>query len=124
MSCNEYRNVYDYDYHTPAQWRYNSEREVASAEEQQELAQRLTREADRLVGQSSEAVIKNKQEINHQSKVKVKDIKFKCSEIEKQKNDLDEEITLLLGYQTRIENANKLLVGNSLEVIAECLKHR
>jgi len=68
--------------------------------------------------------MKNKLDIDHQSKVKVRDIQYKCREIEKQKYDLEEEICLLLGYQVRIENANKLLVGDALDVISECLKLR
>ncbi|KAF0754187.1 tektin-1-like [Aphis craccivora] len=124
MSCNNYCNVYNYDYHTPTEWKYNSEQEITAAEEQRELAQRLTLEADRLFGQAKDSVIKNKLDIDYQSKVKVKDIEYKCKEIEKQKGDLDEEICLLLGYQVRIENANKLLVGDALDVIAECLRLR
>ncbi|CAH1736529.1 unnamed protein product [Aphis gossypii] len=124
MNCNNYCNIYNYDYHTPTEWRYNSELEITAAEEQRELAQRLTLEADRLFGQAKDSVIKNKLDIDYQSKVKVKDIEYKCKEIEKQKGDLDEEICLLLGYQVRIENANKLLVGDALDVIAECLRLR
>lgn len=124
MSCSNYRNVDSYDYYTPAEWRYNSQMEMTAADKQQELAQRLIREADRLVDQAKDSVVKNKQEIDHQSKVKVKDIEFKCSEIDKQIADLDEEIALLLGYQTRIENANKSLTGDSLDVITECLRLR
>lgn len=124
MSCNNYRNVDSYDYHTPAEWRYNSQLEMIAAEEQQELAQRLVREADRLVDQAKDSVVQNKLEIDHQSKVKVKDIEFKCSEIERQIGDLEEEIALLLGCQTRIENAKKSLTGDSLDVIAECLRLR
>lgn len=125
MSCNNnYRNVYNNNYHTPAEWRYNSEQEILAAEEQQELSQRLTLEADRLINQIKDSVVKNKLEIDHQSKVKVTDIEFKCKEIEKQKYDLDEEIELLVDYQVRIENANKSLVGEGLDVIAECLKLR
>jgi len=116
--------MYNYNYHTPAKWRYNSEQELLAAKGQQELAQRLTLEADRLVNQTKDSVIKNKQEVDHQSKVKVKDIEFKCKEIEKQKYDLDKEIELLVGYQTRIENANKSLVGDALDVITNCLKLR
>lgn len=124
MSCNNYCNVYSYDYHTPTEWRYNSEQEITAAEEQRELAQRLTLEANRLFGQARDSVVKNKLDIDHRSKVKVKDLEYKCREIEKQKYDLDEEIHLLLGYQMRIDNANKLLVGDALDVISECLKHR
>ncbi|XP_022164083.1 tektin-1-like [Myzus persicae] len=124
MSCNNYCNVYGYDYHTPTEWRYNSEQEITAAEEQQELAQRLTLEADRLFGQAKDSVMKNKLDIDHRSKVKVRDIEYKCREIEKQKYDLDEEICLLLGYQVRIKNSNKLLVGDALDVIAECLRLR
>jgi len=124
MSCNNYCNVYNYDYHTPTKWRYNSEQEITAAEEQRELAQRLTLEADRLFGQTKDSVIKNKLDIDYQSKVKVKDIEYKCKEIEKQKGNLDEEICLLLDYQVRIENSNKLLVGDALKVIAECLRLR
>ncbi|XP_025194931.1 tektin-1-like [Melanaphis sacchari] len=124
MSCNNYCNVYNYEYHTPTEWRYNSEQEITAAEEQRELAQRLTLEADRLVGQAKDSVMKNKLDIDYQSKVKVKDLEYKCKEIEKQKVDLDEEIRLLLGYQMRIENANKWLIGDALDVIAECLRLR
>ncbi|XP_026805473.1 tektin-1-like [Rhopalosiphum maidis] len=124
MSCNNYYNVYNFNYHTPTEWRYNSEQEITAAEEQRELAQRLTLEADRLFGQAKDSVIKNKLDIDYQSKVIIKDIEYKCKEIEKQKNDLDEEICLLLGYQVRIDNANKLLVGDALDAIAECLRLR
>jgi len=116
--------MYGYNYHTPTEWRYNSEQEITAAEEQRELAQRLTLEADRLFGQAKDSVMKNKLDIDHRSKVKVRDIEYKCREIEKQKYDLDEEICLLLGYQARIENSNKLLVGDALDVIAECLRLR
>jgi len=116
--------VYGYDYHTPTEWQYNSEQEITAAEEQRELAQRLTLEADRLFGQVKDSAMKNKLDIEHRSKVKVKDLEYKCREIEKQKHDLDEEIRLLLGYQVRIENSNKLLVGDALDVIAECLRLR
>jgi len=124
MNCKNDRDVKSYDYHTPAEWRYSSELEIMASEEQQELAQRLTLEADRLVNQAKDAVGKNKLEIDHQSKVKVKDIEYKCRELEIQKFGLNEEIRLLLGYQTRIENANKQLVGDALDAIAECLRLR
>lgn len=123
MSCN-YSNVYNNNYHTPTEWRRNSEQEMVAAEQQQEWAQRLTLEADRLVDQAKDSVMKNKLEVDYRSKVKIKDIEFKCNEIEKQKNDVDEEIELLLVYQTRIENANKSLTGDSLDVINECVRLR
>lgn len=124
MSCNNYYNVYSYDYHTTTEWRNKSEQEITAAKEQRELAQRLTLEADRLFSQTKDSVIKNKLDVDHRSKVKVKDLEYKCREIEKQKYDLDEEIRLLLGCQVRIENAIKLLVGDALDVINECLRLR
>lgn len=124
MNCkNDSKEKYN-NYHTPAEWRYSSELEIMASEEQQELAQRLELEANRLVDQAKDAVGKNKLEIDHQSKVKVKDIEYKCKELENQKNGLNEEIRLLLGYQTRIENAKKRLVGDALDAIAECLRLR
>lgn len=124
MTCNNYNNVYNYDYHTPVEWRDSNEEEIIAAEKQQELTQRLTLKADQLVNQTHESAVKKKLEIDHHSKVKVKDLEYKCKEIEKQKYDLEEEIGLLLGYQIRIENANKSLVGDALDVIAECLRLR
>lgn len=124
MNCNHDRKVKSSDYHTPAEWRKIGELEIMASEEQQELAQRLTLEADRLVDQAKDAVGKNKLEIDHQSKVKVKDIEYKCRELEKQKYGVNEEIRMLLGYQTRIENAKKQLVGDALDAIAECLRLR
>lgn len=121
MNC---KNEKKYDYHTPAEWLHSSDLEMMAAEEQQELAQRLRLEADRLVDQAKDTVVKNKLEIDHQSKVKVKDIEYKCRELEKQKYGLDEEIQLLLGYQTRIENVKKGLVGDALDAIAECFRFR
>jgi len=124
MNCKNDSNVKNNDYHTPAEWRFSSELEITQSEVQQELAQRLTLEADRLVDQANDAVGKNKLEIDHQSKVKVKDIEYKCMELENHKNGLNEEIRLLLGYQTRIENAKKRLLGDALDVIAECFRLR
>ncbi|XP_026819122.1 tektin-1-like [Rhopalosiphum maidis] len=124
MNCKNDSKVKNNDYHTPAEWRFINELEIMASSEQQELAQRLTLEADRLVDQAKDAVGKNKLEIDHQSKVKVKDIEYKCSELENQKNGLNEEIRLLLGYQTRIENAKKRLLGDALDAIAECFRLR
>jgi len=124
MNCKNDHKIKNSDYHTPAEWRHRGELEIMASEEQQEVAQRLTLEADRLVDQAKDAVGKNKLEIDHQSKVKVKDIEYKCKELEKQKDGVNEEIRLLLGYQTRIENAKKQLVGDALEAIAECLRLR
>lgn len=124
MFCDQYRNLYRYKYHTPLEWRQRGEQEIAAAEEQQELAQRLTLEADRLVAKAKDSIVQNKQEIDHQSKVKVKDVEFKCNEIERQKRDVEDEIDLLLGYRTRIEDANKFLVGDGIKIIDEILNIR
>lgn len=125
MTCpKNISNIHNNNYHTHAEWWYDSKQEVIAAEKQQEASQRLTLEADRLIHQTRDTIIKNKLEIDHQSKVKVKDIVFKCEEIERKKYDLSEEMGLLLIYQTRIENANKSLVGDSLDIIAECLRVR
>lgn len=124
MICNNHHNVYNYDYHTPVEWQYNNEQEIIAAEKQQELTQKLTLEADRLVNQTNELVVKKRLEIDHHSKVKIKDLEYKCKEIEKQKYDLNAEIELLFEYQIRIQNANKSLIGDALDVISECLKLR
>ncbi|XP_025202987.1 tektin-1-like [Melanaphis sacchari] len=124
MNCKNDNKVKKSDYHTPAEWWYSSELEIMASEKQQELSQRLAIEADQLVDQAKDAVGKNKLEIDHQSKVKVKDIEYKCRELETYKNGLNEEIRLLLGYQNRIENAKKRLVGDALDAIAECLRLR
>lgn len=124
MTSNNYRDLCMKDYHTPAEWQIFNKQEVTASEEQQELAERLTLEANRLVNKTKDSLNKNKLETDHQSKVKVKDVEYKCIEIENQKKDLDEEIELLLGYKARIENAKKSLVGDTLDVIAECLKYR
>lgn len=119
MSCNNY-----YNFHTPAEWQQSCELEIKTAEKQQELAQRLILEADQLVNQAKDLVMKSKLETEHQAKVKVNDVVYKCNEIERKKFDLEEEIGLLLNYQMRIEKANKFLIGDSLDVIAECLRFR
>ncbi|XP_050533476.1 tektin-1-like [Daktulosphaira vitifoliae] len=110
--------------HTLSEWWHNNEQQIRAAEDQQEWAQRLTSEAERLIYETHDSVIKNKLEIDHQSKVKVNDIEFKKKEIQNKKNDLDEEINMLLVYEERIKNANNSLVGDAMDIIAECLKLR
>lgn len=119
MSCNNY-----YNFHTPAEWQLNCELEMKTADKEQELAQRLILEADRLVNQAKDLVVKNKLETEHQAKVKVNDVIYKCNEIEKKKFDLEDEIELLSNYQMRIEKANTFLIGDSLDVITKCLNFR
>ncbi|VVC36171.1 Tektin [Cinara cedri] len=109
---------------TPLEWRYNSELEITAVEKQQELAQRLTHEADRIMKQAKDTVLKHKLEIDHQTKVKINDVEFKCNEIEKQMHDVEEEIELLFGYQTRIEKFNKTFSVEALDAIAVCLRQR
>lgn len=112
------------NYNTPAEWQNYCTLEINKSLKQQESSQRLVRAAERLVEQSKDIVLKNKLETDHQTKVKVSDVVYKCDEIERKKFDLEEELELLSHYQMRIEKANKLLIGDSLDVISECLELR
>lgn len=119
MNCNN-----NNEYNSPEEWKHRCELEIKSFMKQQESAQRLVREARRLVKQTKQLAVNNKQETDYQAKVKVNDTDYKCNEIEKKIFDLEEELELLSNYQMRIEKANKLLLGDSLDVIAECLRLR
>lgn len=109
---------------TPEEWQYINELEITAAEKQQEIAHRLILEADQLMKQAKDTVLKNELEIDHRSKININDVKFKCNEIESQKRHVEEEIEFLLCYQTRIEKFNKTFSSNALDAIAECLKQR
>lgn len=122
MHCIDQGNVYNS--HTPDEWRYTNEQEINAAEKQQELAQRLTLEADRLMKQAKDTVLKNELEIDHRSNVKINDVEFKRNEIERQKRNVEEEIELLLGYQMCIEKFSNNFSNDALDAIAECLRHR
>ncbi|VVC26078.1 Tektin [Cinara cedri] len=109
---------------TPAQWLDNSCLEISVAEKQQEFAQRLALQADRLIGRSNESVLKKESEVDHRSKVTVKDVEYKCDEIEKQKHNVVEEIDLLVACQKRIEYVINNFSAEALDAIAECLRLR
>lgn len=113
-----------YSSHTPEEWRYTNEQEIIAAEKKQESAQRLILEADRLMEQTKDKVLKNELEIDHRSKAKIKDVEFKRNEIERQKRYVEEEIELLLGYQMCIEKFSNNFSNDALDAIAECLRHR
>jgi hypothetical protein len=119
MNCNK-----NNEYHEPAEWKHHCETDIKSSMKQQELTQRLVHEARRLVQQTKQIADNNKQETDFQAKIKVNDIDYKLNEIERKIFDLEEELKILSNYHMRIEKANKLLLGDSLDVIAECLRLR
>lgn len=106
------------------EWRYNSNLEIAMAEDQQQLVHKLELNANRLINHTNDSMLKNKSEVNHRCKVTIKDVEYKRDEIKSQKRNVEEEVELLYGYQRRVENVIKSFSNEVLEAIAECLRVR
>lgn len=94
------------------------------SEAQQELADRLLNESQRICELSSEMVRNNKEETDYRLKEKLEDIEFRKKELLRIRKEVLLEIDALSIYKERIIDALSSVRRNALVISDKCLSFR
>ncbi|KAL1132235.1 hypothetical protein AAG570_010192 [Ranatra chinensis] len=106
---------------TLTQWHLTTRDHCRNADDQQQLADRILAESERVIEEAEETVLKNKKEVEHHINVKIKDIEFLKSLAGAQKKEMDKEVDAMLLYRERIQDAQRALGTRGLDIIRKCL---
>lgn len=103
------------------QWHLNNRHRYRCSEAQQELADRLLNESQRVCELSSEKVRNNKEETDHRLKEKIEDIEFRKKELLRIRKEVLLEIDALSIYKERIMDALSSVRKNAFVICEKCL---
>ncbi|CAK9812375.1 TEKT1 [Anthophora quadrimaculata] len=106
------------------QWHLNNRHRFRCSEAQQELADRLLNESERVCELSTETVQANKLETDHRLKEKIEDIEFRKRELLRIRKEVLFEFDALLIYKERIMDALSSVKRNALVICENCLIFR
>ncbi|KAG6802019.1 tektin-1 [Apis mellifera caucasica] len=106
------------------QWHLNNRHRYRCSEAQQELADRLLNESQRICELSSETVKNNKEETDHRLKEKIGDIEFRKKELLRIRKEVILEIDTLSIYKERIMDALSSIRKSALIICEKCLVFR
>ncbi|KAK9301060.1 hypothetical protein QLX08_006404 [Tetragonisca angustula] len=106
------------------QWHLNNRHRYRCSEAQQELADRLLNESQRICELSSERVRNNKEETDYRLKEKLEDIEFRKKELLRIRKEVLFEIDALSIYKERIMDALSSVRRSALVISDKCLSFR
>ncbi|XP_024946354.1 tektin-1 [Cephus cinctus] len=103
------------------EWKLNNRYRYRCSEAQQELADRLLAESDRVCELSAETVKANKEETDHYLKEKLDDIEFRKQELLRVRKEVLLETDALATYKERLMDALSSVKRNALVICEKCL---
>ncbi|XP_017882422.2 tektin-1 [Ceratina calcarata] len=106
------------------QWHLNNRHRYRCSEAQQELADRLLNECQRVCEFSSETARNNKEETDHRLREKLEDIEFRKKELLRIRKEVLLESDALSMYKQRIMDALASVRRNALVICEKCLIFR
>lgn len=109
---------------THNEWKVNNHGKRIISEQQQELADRVISESDRLVDEIRLKTHQNHGESNHRLGERISDIKFLRDELEKHKAEACAEEEALKTYRMRISKALEVFREKFLPICRKCLELR
>nr|CAD7576070.1 unnamed protein product [Timema californicum] len=106
---------------TLTEWGLNNRRRYRLADDQQQLAERLIAESDRVREVTEEVTKLNKTEVDKKLRERITDIEFLKEENEKQKTECCLEEEALNTYKERLLDAIESLKENALKLCNKCI---
>jgi tektin-1 len=106
---------------TLSEWYLNNRRHYRTAEDQQQVADRVIAESDRLCDLISDVTKYNKAEVDNKLEERIKDTEYQKKENEIQKKECCNEEEALLTYRERIMNALEPLKEQALKICKKCI---
>lgn len=103
------------------EWHLNNRYRFRCSEAQQQLADRLLAESDRIRELTTENAKANKAEVDHRLEEKLKDIEFRKEELLRIRKEVLLECDALLVYKERLMDALSSVKRNALVICQKCL---
>lgn len=109
---------------TLSEWELNNRTNTRYTLDQQQLAQRILVESERLCDKSRESAERNKLETNHKIDERISEIQFRKNETEINRKDIEMEVEALMTYKERIMDALAYIKSEALRICKTCLMLR
>ncbi|XP_015514892.2 tektin-1 [Neodiprion pinetum] len=103
------------------EWYVNNRHRYRCSETQQQLAERLLAECDRIRTLTEESARSNKEEVDYRLEEKVKDIEFRKKELLNVRKEVLHEVDALGIYKERLMDALSSVKCNALVICQKCL---
>lgn len=103
------------------EWHLNNRYRYRCSEAQQQLADRLLAESDRIRELTAENAKTNKEEVDHRLKEKLEDIEFRKEELLRIRKEVLLEIDALGVYKERLMDALSSVKRSALVICQKCL---
>lgn len=109
---------------TLAEWKLSNDQRCRNTEDQQQLADRVLAESERLRDETGERSELMKDTVDRRMEERIGDIEFCKSELEIQRREICTELEALSMYKTRLQDCLASLQANALNICRKCLMLR
>ncbi|KDR20069.1 tektin-1 isoform X2 [Zootermopsis nevadensis] len=106
---------------TLSEWYLNNRRQYRTAEDQQQVAERVIAKSDLLCDLISDATKYNKAEVDKKLEERIKDTEYHKKENEIKKKECCKEEEVLLTYRRRIMDALESLKEQAMKICKKCI---
>lgn len=106
---------------TLSEWYLNNRVRYRCTLDQQQLAERVLTECERIREKTSEISKLNKADTDHCLNQRIEEIEFRKRETEKQRKDVVLEIDALITYKERIMDAMQSIKDEALRICKKCI---
>lgn len=113
-----------YPKYSHKEWVLNNQNRNLSSDKQQEVADRVVKESQRLIDETQFTTVTWKKEVEYRTKERIDDIKFLIDEIVKYKKEGKLEEEALKTYKQRILNAIEVVKNNAFTITQKCVLFR
>lgn len=109
---------------TLAEWRMSNEQRCRNTEDQQQLADRVLGESERIRDETAERAMIMKATSDRRIEERIGDIEFNKKELQIQRKEICLELEALGVYKTRLQDCLASLQTNALNICRKCLMLR
>lgn len=109
---------------TISEWRLSNDQRCRNTEDQQQLADRILGECERVREETAERALIMKETSDHRIQERIGDIEFNKNELQVQRKEICLELEALGVYKTRLLDCLASLQTNALNICRKCLMLR
>lgn len=103
------------------EWKLSNDQRTRNTEDQQQLAERVTEECERIIGESNERSYMLKDTVDRRIEERIEEVGFIKQELEIQRKEIATELEALGVYKTRFQDCLASLSQNALNICRKCL---
>lgn len=109
---------------TLAEWKLSNDQRCRNTEDQQQLADRVLGESQRIRDETAERADVMKATSDRRIQERIGDVEFNKNELQLQRNEICRELEALGVYKTRLQDCLASLQANALTICRKCLMLR